>query len=146
MLRLTNLADYAVILMSKISLTDGRVNAQGMAHATGLPVTTVSKILNALGRAGLLVSHRGIKGGFALARSAETISVAQIVEAIDGPIAMTNCMDHTAEPCAIEHTCELRPHWADINGAVRGALDDVKLVNVAPKTARASAIHQQHQV
>lgn len=139
MIRLTNLADYAVILMSKISQSETRLSAQDLSKSTGLPVPTVSKILNALGRSGLLASHRGIKGGFALAKEAGEISMADIVEAIDGPIALTNCADTTTGPCSYSEMCDLKPHWVDINDAVRIALDDVKLAKVASKTSAAPA-------
>ena len=132
MIRLTNLADYAVILMCEMSHADGRLSAQGLASSTGIPVPTVSKILNLLSRASLLQSHRGIKGGFALALPAEDISVAEIIEAIDGPIALTSCVDSGKScDCGFDDVCSLRPRWQLISGVVRGALEKVSLKEIA---------------
>lgn len=132
MIRLTNLADYAVILMCEMSHADSRLSAQGLAASTGVPVTTVSKILNLLSRASLLKSHRGIKGGFALSATPEEISVAEIIEAIDGPIALTSCVNSGKNcECGFDDICVLRPRWQLISGAVRGALADVSLKDIA---------------
>jgi len=132
MIRLTNLADYAVILMCEISHTDSRLSAQDLATSTGIPVPTVSKILNLLSRGSLLISHRGIKGGFALTRTPEEISVAEIIEAIDGPIALTSCSENSNScGCGFNDICSLRPRWQLISGAVRGALQDVSLKELA---------------
>jgi len=133
MIRLTNLADYAVILMCEISHADERISAQDLASSTGIPVPTVSKILNILSRDKLLVSHRGIKGGFALSRAAEDISVAEIIEAIDGPIALTSCSEAEKKSCecAFDDVCVLRPRWQLISAAVRGALEKVSLKEIA---------------
>ena len=130
MIRLTNLADYAVVLMCEIANASERVSAQGLSASTGIPVPTVSKILNALGRGELLNSHRGLKGGFALARSVDEITVADIIEAIDGPIALTHCSDVEDVNCCYTETCFMRPKWQVINGAVRGALEQVSLASL----------------
>ncbi len=130
MIRLTNLADYAVVLMCEIANAQDRVSAQDLSGSTNVPVPTVSKILNALGRSKLLVSHRGLKGGFALARPTEDISVADIIEAIDGPIALTHCTEPEETDCGYTQICSMRPKWQVINGAVRGALADVKLTSL----------------
>ena len=130
MLRLTNLADYALVLICEVGRAEDRVNAQSLAAGTGIPVPTVSKILNALGKAGLLISHRGLKGGFTLSRPAADISMAEVIEAIDGPLALTHCSESTADDCSYEQFCGMRPHWQHINSVVRGALDDVKLSKI----------------
>lgn len=131
MIRLTNLADYAVVLMCEMSHTDERVSAQDLSAATSIPAPTVAKILNALGRAELLKSHRGLKGGFALARGADEITVADIIEAIDGPISLTHCADTGSSDCCFDDICQMRPRWQVINSAVKGALADVKLSAIA---------------
>ena len=132
MLKLTKLADYAVISMCEMVRRDRLVCAQDLATSTGVPTPTVSKILNILTRGKLTESHRGLKGGFALAREAGEISVSEIVEVIDGPIALTICTDGGVCECEASG-CSLRPRWQVINNAVKGALDDVKLSTlVAP--------------
>ena len=131
MIRLTNLADYAVVLMCDLAVSDHRLNAQDLSGSTGLPVPTVSKILNALARANILDSKRGIGGGFALSRPATALSVAHIVEAIDGPIALTTCMEQgKVSDCAINHMCQLRPRWQVINRSLRAALESVKIADL----------------
>ncbi len=127
MIRLTNLADYAVVLMCEMVRIDTKVNAQSLSDATRVPNTTVAKILNLLTRAGLLTSHRGLHGGFALAEEPKNVSVADIIEAIDGPIAMTHCSEEQNSDCSFDEICVMRPHWQSINGAVRSALAGVKL-------------------
>ncbi|WP_286829520.1 MULTISPECIES: SUF system Fe-S cluster assembly regulator [Kordiimonas] len=131
MIRLTNLADYAVVLMCEMSHADGRLSAQDLSSATSIPAPTVAKILNALGRGGLLTSHRGLKGGFSLSRPADDISVADIIEAIDGPISLTHCAETGTSDCCFDDICQMRPRWQLINSAVRGALLDVKLSALA---------------
>lgn len=133
MIRLTKLADYAVILMCEMSHSDDRLSAQDLSASTGIPVPTVSKILNLLGRAKLLVSHRGLKGGFALSRPADDITVGGIIEAIDGPIALTMCSESKEGSCecSFDDVCSLRPRWQLINSAVKGALDGVTLSSIA---------------
>lgn len=127
MIRLTNLADYAVVLMCEMAHSDTRVSAQDLSAATGIPAPTVAKVLNALGRAGLLASHRGLKGGFSLAKCPDEIAVGDIIEAIDGPIALTHCAEEGETDCSLDHICQMRPRWQVINSAVRDALMDVKL-------------------
>ena len=137
MIKLTNFADYAVLLlvhMARQTLPSlggkvDRVNAQDLSVQTTLPVPTVSKILNALAKANILVSQRGLKGGFYLAKDITDISVADIVEAIDGPIALTNCAEEGAV-CCYDKFCSMKPKWQVINTAVRKALDGVKLIDI----------------
>ena len=132
MIRLTNLADYAVVVMTAAARGgEARASAAQIACATGIPAPTVAKLMGTLARAGLLASSRGVAGGFALARPATAISVAAIVEAVDGPIQLTNCGDGTASDCTLHSNCSVRPHWAPINAAVRGALTAVTLADLA---------------
>ncbi len=131
MIRLTNLADYAVVLMTAAAREpEQRLSAARAAEATAIPAPTVAKLMGALARAGLLVASRGVAGGFALARPAAAISVAEIVEAVDGPIALTACVSADAHECAIEGVCGVRGHWGPINAAVRAALHEVSLADL----------------
>ncbi|GHF12958.1 SUF system Fe-S cluster assembly regulator [Kordiimonas sediminis] len=145
MIKLTNLADYAVILMVDIARLDRKISAQELSRQSGLPLPTVSKILNALGRAGLLESHRGLKGGFCLAKSRDDISVASIIEAVDGPIALTHCVDGTEEACTVSSICHMKPHWAMINDTVRSALDTVKLSEICNTDAMSPFAIEPHR-
>ena len=132
MIRLTNLADYAVVIMSVFAQhTDARFNAADMAEKTGVPQATVAKLLSALAKSKLLTSHRGVSGGFTLSKPADDITMADIIEAVDGPIALTNCIEHAPGDCNMESFCTMRPHWQAINGAVKTALGQVTLGEVA---------------
>ncbi|GEQ98723.1 SUF system Fe-S cluster assembly regulator [Iodidimonas gelatinilytica] len=131
MIRLTNLADYAVVLMGSLARRDSRVNAADLASETGLPVPTVSKILGALSRAGLALSHRGLKGGFSLARPSSEISIADVIEAVDGPIALVHCIENAPGDCDFEPVCSMRTHWQVINAAVRDGLSGVTVADIA---------------
>lgn len=132
MLRLSNFADYGVVIMTAAARAGGQlVAASHVAGQTGIPAPTVAKLMNHLARAGLLVSHRGVAGGFALARPASAITLAEIVEAIDGPIALTHCCGRHPEGCDLLDLCSVRPHWEPVNRAVRHALAGVTLATLA---------------
>ncbi len=128
-MRLSNMADYAVVIMSAASRHCGsaRVSATDLAGETGLALPTTQKLVSILTKAGLLRSARGTGGGIALARPAAAITLADIIEAVEGPIAMTACCDSGKHDCAMEGSCHVQPHWAVVNGAVRGALAGVSL-------------------
>ena len=132
MIRLTNLADYAVVVMTAAAKAcDPRLSAGGVAAATGLPAPTVAKLMGSLAKARLLASSRGVAGGFRLARPAGDITLADIVEAIDGPIALTACQHETASDCAIEGACAVKPHLSIVTRTVREALQAVTLAQLA---------------
>ncbi len=131
-MHLSRLADYAVVLMTHIGQHPGPVhNAADVAIATAIPVPTVAKLLAKLARRGLLSSTRGVKGGYALARLASTISVGEIVAVLDGPIALTQCIKEGPGGCDLEPVCPSRVGLHRINVAVRKALDDVSLADIA---------------
>lgn len=134
-MRLSSLADYAIVVMSAAARADGdaRLSATDIAAQTGVPLPTAQKLLGRLAGAGLLESSRGTGGGFALARPAEAISLADIVEAVEGPIAMTACVEEGEgrHDCALESNCRVRPHWGAVNGAIRGALAGVTLTSLS---------------
>jgi FeS assembly SUF system regulator len=130
-MRLSNLADYAVVTMSAAArhCGGGRISAAELAQETGLPAPTVQKLVSKLVAAGLLRSVRGAHGGMQLARPAAAITLADIVEAVEGPIALTACVD--AHDCDFESGCAVRPHWPVVNEALRGALANVLLTQLA---------------
>jgi FeS assembly SUF system regulator len=128
-MRLSNMADYGVVVMSAAARHCGstRVSATDLAGETGLALPTVQKLVSMMTRAGLLRSARGTGGGIQLARPAAAISLADIIEAVEGPIAMTACVDTGKHDCIMEGTCHVQPHWSVVNNAVRGALAGVAL-------------------
>jgi len=128
-MRLSSMADYAVVTMSAAARHCGsaRVSSAQLAAETGLPVPTVQKLVTMLTGAGLLRSLRGSHGGLQLARPAAAISLADIVEAVEGPIALTACVEQGRHDCGLEACCIARPHWGAVNAAMRGALAEVPL-------------------
>jgi FeS assembly SUF system regulator len=132
-MRLSNLADYAVVLMSAAARHCGepRHSAASLAAETGVPLATTQKLVKALVHGGLLRSSRGAGGGVKLARPAAAISVADIVEAVEGPIALTACVAEDRNHCALEGNCRVQPHWPQVNNAVRGALAGISLVSIS---------------
>ena len=132
-MRLSSLADYAVVMMTAAARHCGhsRINAAQLAEETGIPVPTVQKLVSKLSAAGLLRSVRGAGGGFKLARPAAAVSLADIIEAIEGPIALTACVDTGKHDCGMEGACRVQAHWPVVNKAVRGALAGVNLNSLA---------------
>ena len=132
-MRLTHLADYAVVMMTAAarSPVGGRLSAAALAEDTGVPLPTAQKLMGRLANAGLLTSARGSGGGFCLSREASGISLVDIVEAVEGRIAMTTCADDSRSDCALEGNCQVKPHLLAVNGAVRGALQNVSLASLA---------------
>jgi len=132
-MRLSSMADYAVVTMCAAARHCGmtRISAGELAVETGLPLPTVQKLVSLLSRAGLLRSVRGAGGGFKLARPAAAITLADIVEAVEGPIALTACVEQSKHDCALEPCCNVRPHWGVVNETLRGALAGVPLTQLA---------------
>lgn len=132
-MRLSNMADYAVVVMAAAARHCGgvRVSAPQLAQETSLPGPTVQKLVSRLSAAGLLRSTRGVGGGLQLARPAAAITLVDIIEAVEGPIALTSCVDRDNHDCALEECCAVRPHWQGVNRAVRGALAGIPLTQLA---------------
>ena len=140
-MRLTSLADYAVVMMAAAARHPAgeRLSANLLADETGVPLPTAQKLMGRLASAGLLTSARGTGGGFRLAREAERISLADIIEAVEGPIAMTNCIEGSTHDCVLEGSCRVKPHLGAVNIAVRGALQGVSLEQLSSAPAQAGA-------
>ena len=132
-MRLSHLADYAVVLMTAAARRppDARLSATELASETGVPLPTTQKLMGQLAACGLLSSMRGAGGGFALARPAQTISLADIVEAVEGPIALTMCSDSSNHDCILDAHCRVKPHMGVVGNAIRGALGAVSLTELA---------------
>jgi FeS assembly SUF system regulator len=131
--RLSHLADYAVVLMTAAARRElgERLSATELSAETGVPLPTAQKLMGQLATAGLLSSARGAGGGFALSRSANEISLADIVEAVEGPIALTMCSDSNNHECILDAHCRVKPHIGVVGRAVRGALGAVPLTELA---------------
>ena len=137
-MRLTSLADYGVVVMAAAARrpAGASLSAGLLAEETGVPLPTAQKVMGRLASAGLLLSARGLGGGFRLARPAASISLADIIEAIEGPIAMTNCIEGSIQDCALEGSCRVKPHLHIANDAVRAALAAVSLSQLSQSPVR----------
>ena len=129
MVRLGKLTDYGLVLMTLFARGDGLPlrTARDLALESRLPLSTVSKLLKQLLQSGLLTSHRGIKGGYILARNPREISVIEIISAIEGPMALTECSTDVTGLCNLESYCPIKSNQQIINQAVRGVLDKITL-------------------
>jgi FeS assembly SUF system regulator len=132
-MRLTHLADYAVVLMTAAARypEGARLSATELSADTGVPLPTAQKLMGQLATAGLLNSVRGAGGGFALTKAPSEISLADVVEAVEGPIALTMCSDSNNHECALDGFCRVKPHIGVVGNAVRGALGAVRLTELA---------------
>jgi FeS assembly SUF system regulator len=138
MIRITRTTDYGIVLLSQMASRpmEEVLTARDAAKRSGLPVPMASKILKALAKQGLLVSHRGVKGGYSLAVAPEAISIAEVIQALEGPIGITEC-SYNPGGCEQEGCCPVKVNWQRISVAVRDALDKIPLseMTVAPATA-----------
>ncbi|MEN3972422.1 SUF system Fe-S cluster assembly regulator [Sphingomicrobium sp. XHP0235] len=126
-MRLTHLADYAVVMMTAAARApEARWSAAALAAETGVPQATAQKLMQMLARADLITGQRGANGGYSLSRPIEDISLADIIEAVEGPIAMTQCSDGSSD-CALDANCRIKPHMGLVGQKVRGALGAVSL-------------------
>lgn len=135
MLRVSKLTDYATVVLAQMARAPEAVHtAADLAERTHLSRPTVAKLLKQFVRGGLLTSYRGAHGGYLLARRPEEISAVEIIDTVEGPLAMTECsLGH--DQCEIEHVCNIGHHWQRINGLIREALDEVSLADLATPTA-----------
>jgi FeS assembly SUF system regulator len=130
MLRISKLTDYGTLILAQLPVcSEGLASAGKVASDTHLSQPTVSKLLKALVRAGLVVSERGSNGGYALARPDNEISAAEIINAIEGPVAITECSS-AAGRCSLEPTCKVGSAWQGINLSIRRALNEVSLADL----------------
>ena len=131
-MRLSHLADYAVVLMTAAARRPAgeRLSATELSADTGVPLPTTQKLMGQLAASGLLTSARGASGGFALARPASEISLADIVEAVEGPIVLTMCADGMNHECALDAHCKVKPHMSIVGDAIRNSLRAVTLAQL----------------
>ena len=149
MIKLSRLTDYGVVVMSQMA-QDMAVTrtAPELAAASGVPAPTVAKLLKLLVKVGLVESWRGVNGGYALTRGIDEITAADIIEALEGPVALTACVDGSDADCGVESLCPMRGGWEKVNRAVRAALEEVTLAELSqpvdfllPPTSSATNVH-----
>lgn len=139
MIRMTRLTDYAIVLLAYCARHPERPlhSTRDLAEEAHLPMPTVGKILKLLARKGLLVSHRGVRGGYVLSRPASQITVAEIIGALEGPIAITECSHDAPGNCDLEKRCPVHLTWQKINQVVWEAVSRISLQDIAlPQTER----------
>ena len=130
MLRLSKLTDYAVVVLVRLAREDEVQTSPAIAARTGIPEPTVAKVLKTLAVGGLVGSRRGPHGGYLLARPLENISIAEVIGAIDGPIALTACVEGSGLGCDAEHLCPVRGRWDPVNQAIYRALSSISLADM----------------
>lgn len=127
MLRISKLTDYGTVVLAEVArAATGVVSAADIAAVTGLGLPTVSKLLKMLARGGLVTSVRGPHGGYRLAREAARITAADVIDALEGPVSITECSAHGSH-CDIEPVCRVGGAWQRINLAIHRALDEITL-------------------
>lgn len=136
MLRLSKLTDYAVVVLSRLAQDGagpgGQVQtAAGLAASTGIMEPTVAKVLKILGQAALVEGVRGARGGYRLARPLAAIPLSEVIVAFDGPIALTACVDGSLGACESEGSCPVRGRWDPVNDAIRSALNNISIADLA---------------
>lgn len=145
MLRMSKLTDYGTVVLAQMAREPAKLfTAPELAERTGLGTATVAKLLQALGRAGLLTSQRGAHGGYALARPPEEISAVNIIDAIEGPVALTECATGHSH-CTIQADCAVGGNWQQINIGIRRALEGVTLAELTrPMAVPILDLRKQH--
>ena len=143
MIKLSKLSDYAVVVLSRLAAEQGTLMATTqLSYDTGVPEPTVSKVLKLLAKQNIVTSIRGAKGGYTMERAPSSIPVSELIVALEGPIALTECVHPTeVSCCSIEHSCPMRGGWHKVNVAVQNALDTVSLADLLiplPPSRRAS--------
>ncbi|TNE40906.1 MAG: SUF system Fe-S cluster assembly regulator [Alphaproteobacteria bacterium] len=136
MIKLSKMTDYGVVIMSEMARQPDRtMTAPDMSLFTGLPVPTAAKILRILAKSPFVSSQRGAHGGYTLTREPDEISIAEIVRAMEGPVAVTSCVDESGNDCSVEERCPMRGGWEKINRALNTALEEVTLADMCIETA-----------
>ncbi len=129
---MNRLTDYGVVVLTQMTRNpDDLRTAPQIAQDTGVPLPTVAKLLNALAHERLISSHRGAAGGYTLNRPAAEISVAEIIQVLEGPIALTACVEGSEHDCDVAALCPMRGNWDRVNKAIYGALSAVTLADMA---------------
>ena len=127
MLRLSRLTDYAVVLLVKLGDGRGVTTSTSLAADTGVPEPTVAKVLKVLAGAGLVLSQRGARGGYRIARPLTAIAIGHVVDAVDGPVALAACVEGGERNCPSEEQCPIRGGWDPVNEAIRSTLNRITL-------------------
>ncbi|MBE7637697.1 SUF system Fe-S cluster assembly regulator [Sneathiella sp. P13V-1] len=144
MFKISKMTDYGVVIMSEMARIPGRtMTAPDLSLHTGLTVPTAAKILRLLAKGDLLTSIRGAHGGYRLERDPGEIVIAEVIRVLEGPVAVTSCVDDSHEDCSVETCCPMKGGWEKINRAINLALEEVTLADMlqsVPATGTPSPI------
>jgi len=139
-LRVSKFTDYAVVVLSRLEAEGGVQTAPGLASGIGVAEPTVAKVLKMLSQVGIVEGLRGARGGYRLIRALDTLPLSDVIVAMDGPIALTACVDGGFGLCEAEHICPVRGRWDPVNAAIRRALTAIMVSEIAsPPPPRALA-------
>ncbi len=130
MLRVSKLTDYAVVVLTRLSEGEQVMTSPAISQLTGVPEPTVAKVLKALGTAGFVQSQRGARGGYRLAQGLDRITIADVIAAIEGPIALTACVDGGVGGCDVHTMCAVKGRWDPVNDGVRRALSAITVADM----------------
>ena len=132
MLKITRLADYAVLIICSFDTSkDKIVSSQEIINKTGLQKATVNKVLSILVRKKILEAHRGVNGGYKPFKKLEDISVKDLIEAVEGPVSLTDCIDNNARNCNLFDVCITKQTWSVVNSAIRDTLESIKVKDIS---------------
>ena len=130
MIKLSKMTDYAVVILADMACQKGMMSAAALAESTKLPEPTVSKVLKLLTKQNIITSTRGTNGGYALIKPADQINMAHVIVAVDGPIALTACVDEGSDCCDRAGHCSMKGQWNPVNMAMQSALENVSLAQM----------------
>ena len=131
MLKITRLADYSVLILCCFNNKNRKVlSARKIKNITGLNIATVNKLLSLLVKSKILLSMRGVNGGYSPVKKLQDLSVREIIEAVEGPVAITNCMDTRYGKCDLINTCCTKNAWSAVNKEVIKTLDSIKIIDI----------------
>jgi FeS assembly SUF system regulator len=143
MFRFSRLTDYAVVVLAAMARPGGELlPASELAVRTGISEPTVAKVLKMLAKGDVISSVRGTAGGYKLEKQAGAVRMSEVITAMEGPIAVAECVDGNEGHCALESVCVVRGRWDPVNAAIQKALDDVTLADMMPSTLTRSSLPQ----
>lgn len=143
MIKLSKLSDYAIVVLGCLAAEQGQLQtAVVLARQTGIPEPTVAKVLKLLSKGDIVSSVRGVRGGYSLTRPAERISVAELIEALEGPISITSCAGNDVEfSCHISGSCPMSGGWGRVNHAIRMTLGGIYLAELLAPSRKVGGCH-----
>lgn len=132
MIRMSKLADYAFVILTRMASEKKELwPASSISEVTAIPLPTVAKLMKILARGGIVTASRGVSGGYRLVASPSAISVASVIESVDGPVALIDCVDNSDPDCVVSHACHMNGGWSKVNSAVLAALSSVSLADMS---------------